>query len=43
MNDKRFKRKKEQHDPTNPTGNTKIRNDKFDINDRTINEQRNKQ
>lgn len=43
MNDKRFKRKTEQHNPTNPTANTNISKNKFDINERTIKNQQNKQ
>jgi hypothetical protein len=43
MNDKRkFKRKVKQSTPTNPTGNTNVDTNKFDIDDRTIKEQQNK-
>ncbi|MDX1328445.1 MAG: hypothetical protein R3299_12135 [Arenibacter sp.] len=43
INDKRkFKRKEEQHNPTNPTGNTNIDTNKFDIEEKTIKKQQNK-
>lgn len=43
MVDKRkFKRKTEQNNPTNPTGNTNIETNKFDIDEATIKEQQNK-
>lgn len=42
-NDKRkFKRKVKQSSPTNPTGNTKIDNNAFDIDKKTIKKQQNK-
>ncbi|KPM32082.1 Hypothetical protein I595_1731 [Croceitalea dokdonensis DOKDO 023] len=44
IKDKRkFKRKKEQSDPTNPTGNVNIDTNKFDIEKDTIRDQQNKQ
>ncbi len=43
MNDKRkFKRKVEQSNPTNPSGNTSIDNNTFDIDEDTIKDQKNK-
>ena len=36
---KKFKRKVEQRNPTNPTGNTTIETNKFDIDKATIKEQ----
>jgi hypothetical protein len=43
IKDKRkFKRKVEQHNPANPTANTNIDTNKFDIDDKTIKEQQNK-
>lgn len=43
IRDKRkFKRKVEQTNPTNPTGNTNIGTNKFDIDKETIKEQQNK-
>jgi hypothetical protein len=43
VKDKRkFKRKVEQSNPTNPTGNTNIDTNKFDIEEDTIRDQRNK-
>lgn len=43
IKDKRkFKRKEEQENPTNPTGNTKIDTNKFDIDEKTIKDQQNK-
>jgi hypothetical protein len=43
MNDKRkFKRKVEQSDPTNPSGNTNVDTNTFDINEDTIRDQKNK-
>ncbi len=39
---KKFKRKEEQENPTNPTGNTKIDTNKFDIDEKTIKNQQNK-
>ena len=41
--DKKFKRTKEQNTPTNPTGNTEIDTNKFDIEKGTIKDQQNKQ
>lgn len=40
---RKFKRKKEQNNPANPTANTNIDTNKFDIDEKTIKEQRNKQ
>lgn len=40
---KKFKRKTKQSDPTNPTGNTNIDTNKFDIEEGTIKKQQNKQ
>ncbi len=43
MNDKRkFKRKVEQSNPTNPTGNVNVDTNKFDIDKKTIKDQQNK-
>ncbi|MDC6406861.1 MULTISPECIES: hypothetical protein [Maribacter] len=43
IKDKRkFKRTKEQENPTNPTGNTRIDTNKFDIDEKTIKDQQNK-
>lgn len=42
IEDKKFKRKTEQTTPTNPTGNRNIDTNKFDIDERTINDQKNK-
>lgn len=39
---KKFKRKKEQKTPTNPTGNTNIETNDFDIDEKTIKKQRKK-
>ena len=39
---KKFKRKVEQRNPTNPTGNTNIETNKFDIDKPTIKKQQNK-
>ena len=39
---RKFKRKTEQSNPTNPTGNTKIDTNKFDINEGAIKDQQNK-
>lgn len=39
---KKFKRKVEQKTPTNPTGNTNIENNDFDIDEKTIKKQRKK-
>lgn len=44
IKDKRkFRRKTEQSNPTNPTGNTNIDTNKFDIDEKTIKDQQNKQ
>lgn len=43
IDDKRkFKRKVEQSNPTNPTGNVNIDTNKYDINEKTIKDQQNK-
>ena len=43
INDKRkFKRKVEQSNPTNPTGNTNVDTNEFDIEKDTIKNQQNK-
>ena len=39
---KKFKRKTEQENPTNPTGNTDVDTNKFDIDEKTIKDQQNK-
>ncbi len=39
---KKFKRKEEQKNPTNPTGNTNIETNDFDIDEKTIKKQRKK-
>ena len=39
---KKFKRKVEQTNPTNPTGNTDIETNTFDVDEKTIKEQQNK-
>ena len=39
---KKFKRKVKQSNPTNPTGNTQVDTNKFDIDEGTIKEQQNK-
>jgi len=39
---KKFKRKVEQNNPTNPTGNTSINTNDFDIDKETIKNQQNK-
>lgn len=39
---RKFKRKEKQENPTNPTGNTNIETNKFDIDERTIKDQQNK-
>ncbi|MBD0852383.1 hypothetical protein [Maribacter arenosus] len=39
---KKFKRKVEQSNPTNPTGNTSIDTNTFDIDKKTIRKQQNK-
>tara|TARA_R110000796_G_scaffold41772_2_gene103361 strand:+ start:23776 stop:23916 length:141 start_codon:yes stop_codon:yes gene_type:complete len=42
IQDKRLKRKVKQSNPTNPTGNTNINTNKFDIDKQTIKDQQNK-
>lgn len=42
IDDKRLKRKVKQTNPTNPTGNTNIDTNKFDIDSETIKDQQNK-
>ncbi|WBU89952.1 hypothetical protein [Cellulophaga omnivescoria] len=42
IDDKRLKRKVKQTNPTNPTGNTDIDTNKFDIDSETIKDQQNK-
>ncbi len=42
IKDKKLKRKVTQTNPTNPTGNTNIETNKFDINEKTIKKQQNK-
>jgi hypothetical protein len=39
---KKFTRKTEQENPTNPTGNTDVDTNKFDIDEKTIKNQQNK-
>ncbi len=39
---KKFKTTKEQNNPTNPTGNTNIKTNKFDIDEKTIKKQQSK-
>ena len=39
---KKFKRKVEQSNPTNPTGNINIDTNKFNIDEKTIKKQQNK-
>lgn len=39
---RKFKRKQEQSNPTNPTGNTNIDTNKFDIDEKAIKDQQNK-
>ncbi len=41
IDDKRLKRKVKQNNPTNPTGNINIDNNKFDIEEKTIKKQQN--
>ncbi|WP_199288018.1 hypothetical protein [Robertkochia solimangrovi] len=41
--DKKWKRKKQQENPTNPSGNTNIDTNDFDVDKKTIKEQQNKQ
>jgi len=40
--EKKFERKKEQKNPTNPIGKTKRENNEFDIDKKTIKKQQNK-
>ncbi|WP_281170750.1 hypothetical protein [Aequorivita capsosiphonis] len=40
--EKKFERKTEQKNPTNPTGNTNQKTNEFDINEKTIKKQQNK-
>lgn len=40
--DKRFERTKEQNTPTNPTADTEMNTNDFDIDKRTIKDQQNK-
>lgn len=43
IKDRKLKRKnQDQHNPTNPSGNTNIDTDRFDIDKRTIKDQQNK-
>lgn len=39
---KKFKRTVEQSDPTNPTGNTNIDTNRFDVDESTVKKQQNK-
>lgn len=39
---RKFKRKTEQSDPSNPSGNTEVDTNKFDIEEKTIKKQQNK-
>lgn len=39
---RKFKRSKEQTNPTNPTGNTHIETNRFDFNEKTIKKQQKK-
>jgi len=39
---KKYKPTKEQNNPTNPTGNTNINTNKFDVDEETIKKQQNK-
>ena len=39
---KKFERKEEQKNPTNPTGNTNQKTNEVDIDEKTIKEQQNK-
>jgi len=43
IEDKKLKRKVKQTNPTNPTGNTNISTNKFDVEKDTIKDQQNKQ
>lgn len=40
--EKKFERKTEQKNPTNPTGNINQKTNKFDIDEKTIKKQQNK-
>ncbi|WP_262913917.1 hypothetical protein [Aequorivita vitellina] len=40
--EKKFERKKEQKNPTNPTGNINQKPNEFDIDEKTIKKQQNK-
>ncbi|MCZ4318874.1 hypothetical protein O4H26_07725 [Aequorivita viscosa] len=40
--EKKFERKKEQKNPTNPTGNINQKSNEFDIDEKTIKKQQNK-
>ena len=42
MPDKKFERKEEQTNPTNPTGNRNQKTNKVDIDEKTIKKQQNK-
>lgn len=42
IKDKKLRRKTEQTTPTNPTGNTHVETNKFDIDEQTIKNQQNK-
>ncbi|MBC6999557.1 hypothetical protein [Cytophaga sp. FL35] len=42
IKDKKLRRKTEQTNPTNPTGNTQVDTNKFDIDEKTIKNQQNK-
>ncbi|PKA99362.1 hypothetical protein B0O79_3068 [Flavobacteriaceae bacterium MAR_2009_75] len=42
IKDKKLRRKTEQSNPTNPTANTNVDHNKFDIDERTIKNQQNK-
>ncbi|MFC4096265.1 hypothetical protein [Euzebyella saccharophila] len=42
IKDKKLRRKTEQTNPTNPTGNTQVDINKFDIDEKTIKNQQNK-
>lgn len=42
IKDKKLRRKTEQSNPTNPTGNTNVNTNKFDIDEKTIKNQQNK-
>ena len=39
---RKFKRTEEQDNPTNPTGNTEINTNDFDIDEKTVKDQQNK-